>query len=142
MIDLETIAENRARELDQAEKDWVDALKQPSFNEFSTYLSDGEIEAFILSFESPQSLLKVSGTFLKEIHTGNTECFSEFQRLMSESVLPLEAGLNFLNQIDEYEAASGRLFSLSEKLVSLKTYLGQASTYRKEQDLSPWFPKP
>lgn len=118
MIDLESIAESRARELDQSERDWVEALRQPAFASFSTYLSDGEIERYVLSFDSPTQLIVVSGLFLKVCQEGLVSAYQDFLQTSSEMGLDLRRGLELFMRIEgSYE---NRHCSFHEKLDLLK----------------------
>lgn len=140
MIDLETIAETRAKELDQSEKDWVETLKQPAFNDFSTYLSDGEIEEFVLSFESPVALLMVSGAFLKGFLEGNDSAYYDFTRTVAVSSLSLDQGLDFIYQLCSRENASGQSWLYLQKLEAFKNFLSDNASYSHGQDITPWLP--
>jgi hypothetical protein len=52
MLDLDSLAEQRARSLNQQERDWKDAVWSPSFQSLSQRMSDGEVETFLSRFNS------------------------------------------------------------------------------------------
>lgn len=141
MIDLETIAETRAKELDQNEKEWVEALRQPSFNDFSSYLSDGEIENFVLSFESPVALTVVSGEFLKGYKAGGESPYFDFCEMIFGSTFNLVQGFDFLFRLTLLEKDLGKSWSYEEKFESLKGLLGSGDAYEPGDDVSRWAPK-
>lgn len=47
MLDLDSLAESRARALNQGHDVWRAAVWSPAFQELSQTMSDGEVEAFI-----------------------------------------------------------------------------------------------
>ena len=59
MLDLDSLAEQRARHLKQQAEDWRDAIWSPEFQTFSANLSDGEVEQLIASCTSVNHLRKV-----------------------------------------------------------------------------------
>jgi hypothetical protein len=52
MLDLDTLAEERARSLNQQEKVWKDAVWSPAFQSLSQKMSDGEVELFLAMFNN------------------------------------------------------------------------------------------
>lgn len=141
MIDLDTIAELRARNLNQSEKEWVDVLRQPAFNDFSSYLSDGEIEAFVSCFDSSTDLLVASGAFLKGFMEGNDSAYYDFTQIVEGSALSLAQGLDFVCQLEHKERESGKKWLYLQKLDSFKRFLSHNQSYLPGQDISPWLPE-
>lgn len=141
MIDLDTIAESRAKNLNQSEKEWVEVLRQPVFNDFSSYLSDGEIEEFVSSFESSTALIRVSGIFLKGFMEGNDSAYYDFTQTVEGSGLTLSQGLDFLYQIGCLEQERGKSWLYLQKLDALKRFLAHNKVYTSGQDVSPWIPE-
>lgn len=47
MLDLDLLAERRARSLNEAEDQWRSVVWSPSFQKISAQMSDGEVEALI-----------------------------------------------------------------------------------------------
>jgi hypothetical protein len=47
MLDLDSLAEKRARSLNQTEDQWRTVIWSPSFQKISAQMSDGEVEALI-----------------------------------------------------------------------------------------------
>lgn len=47
MLDLDSLAEKRARSLNQTEAQWRTVIWSPSFQKISSQMSDGEVEALI-----------------------------------------------------------------------------------------------
>lgn len=141
MIDLETIAETRAKDLDQNEKEWVEALRQPSFNEFSSYLSDGEIENFVLSFESPVALTIVSGEFLKGYKHGGESTYFDFCEVVSGSSLSLAKAFDFLFRLNLLEKDLEKKWLYEEKFEALKSFIQSRESYELGDDVAQWAPK-
>jgi hypothetical protein len=52
MLDLDSLAEERARTLNQQEKVWKDAIWSPAFQSLSQKMSDGEVELFLAMFNN------------------------------------------------------------------------------------------
>jgi hypothetical protein len=138
MIDLETLAERRAKELEQVEAEWVEALRQPSFDEFSSYLSDGEIEEFVFSFRSTVPLTVVSGLFLKALREGVSAPYSDFTEMMGGSSLKLGQGFDFIYQLNVWEKDRGRNLSFNAKLDALKNYLADNSRHQDQMNFDLW----
>jgi hypothetical protein len=140
MIDLESMAETRAKELAQSEREWVQALRQPSFNDFTTYLSDGEVENFVLCFESPESLTVVSGFFMKAYMNGHDSAYADFLDIVTPSHLDLREGFDFIFQLAAIERLQKNSWSYDEKLDSLKSFIAEKKPYLMGQDISEWSP--
>jgi len=140
MIDLETLAENRAKELGQSEKEWVESLKQPAFNEFSTYLSDGEVEMFLRSVVSPVGVALASGALLSGYREGDESAYLHFLDLIEPSHLSLSQGLDFLCQTSQWEKTQNRKLSFQEKLEFLRKFIQENQDYELGADLSKWMP--
>jgi hypothetical protein len=56
MLDLDTLAERRAKSLNQGEDVWRAAVWGPGFQKLSTYMSDGEVESLIAMCPSVKHL--------------------------------------------------------------------------------------
>ena len=52
MLDLDTLAEKRAKSLNQSESVWRTTLWSPAFQKMSASMTDGEIEGFLVSCPS------------------------------------------------------------------------------------------
>ena len=66
MLDLTTLAEARARSLNQGEDTWRDAVWSPDFQEMSQSMSDGEVEALI-SFCPTPGHLRSAVKFIRKV---------------------------------------------------------------------------
>ena len=127
MIDFESLAEKRAKELGQGEREWVEALMQPSFNEFSTYLTDGEIDEFVNGVDSPVTLTLISGSFLKGYREGNENAYPDFQEILRDSSVSIKEGLDFIYQTLISEKNQGVKLDYRGKLESLKKHVQKNS---------------
>ena len=65
MLDLDSLAEKRARSLNQTEDQWRKVIWSPSFQKISAHMSDGEVEALIDLCPSVAHFQNVVG-FLEE----------------------------------------------------------------------------
>lgn len=54
MLDLDSLAEERARSLNQQEKIWKEAVWSSGFQSLSQRMSDGEVEMFLSLFLTVQ----------------------------------------------------------------------------------------
>jgi hypothetical protein len=52
MLDLDSLAERRAKSLNQQEDKWREALWSPAFQKISASMSDGEVETLLTSCPS------------------------------------------------------------------------------------------
>lgn len=59
MLDLDTLAEQRAKSLNQQEDKWRNTLWSPDFQKISANMSDGEVERFLASCPSVDHLQSV-----------------------------------------------------------------------------------
>lgn len=82
MLDLDTLAERRAKSLDQVAEAWRAAIWSAEFQKLSTFMSDGEVEQLISFCPSVAHLQAV----VKHL---NSECassgLSPFQVLIKNS---------------------------------------------------------
>lgn len=71
MLDFDSLAERRAKSLNQEEKSWREVIWSPGFQKISTNMSDGEVEELISLCPSPHHF-SVTVEFLEE-HAKNSE---------------------------------------------------------------------
>lgn len=57
MLDLDFLAEKRARDLNQPVEEWREAVWSQEFQELSKNMSDGEVSSFLASCSTPSDLL-------------------------------------------------------------------------------------
>ncbi|HMN69685.1 MAG TPA: hypothetical protein PKC28_14175 [Bdellovibrionales bacterium] len=65
MLDLDELAERRARDLNQSPESWRQAVWTDSFQKMSANMSDGEVESVITGAASAERLNEIAGEWMK-----------------------------------------------------------------------------
>lgn len=77
VLNLASMATDRALTLKQPQDPWVEAVRQPVFNDFSSLVTDGEIEKFIAACEHPEVLVICAGIFVDSHNKGSGCSFEQ-----------------------------------------------------------------
>ncbi|HAG92284.1 MAG TPA: hypothetical protein DCL41_10445 [Bdellovibrionales bacterium] len=138
MIDLESIGEGRAESLGQEKEYWLDAVKQPVFNEFSEYLSDGEIEHFLNAVQSPEAVNALAGSFVLYFRSGEDSAYSKFLEVVEVSPLNLEQPLDFYSQLSQWAKSQSLKLEFSRKLELYTEFAKEHPHHKVGEDQSSW----
>lgn len=87
MLDLDALAENRARALQQAEEDWRSAIWSPEFQKLSQSMSDGEVEDFVSCCSSQKILLSAARFLLANLESSGASPYAFLLTKAQESGL-------------------------------------------------------
>lgn len=119
MIDLNQMASQRAKEIQQNDKDWVEAVRQPVFEGLCTRITDGEISMLIQHSPSPEVLLVCAGVFIEAEKQNVEEPLNQLVELTGKS--SLGPAMEYLSGL----ARTQKNMSFGERLASVKRFLEQ-----------------
>jgi hypothetical protein len=93
VIDLELLATQRAKALNQGEADWLKLLKEPSCDVMFSAMSDGEIHQIFNLCQSIEDFSVLSQSFADGISSGEESAFSVWKKKVIGNGQTLEEGL-------------------------------------------------
>jgi hypothetical protein len=96
MLDLDSLAEKRARLLQQKDEDWRKALWSPAFQKISQTMTDGEIEGLLGHCTSPQQLDLILKFLQAHPDIGSTPSYALLEREAREAGIGLADWIQIL----------------------------------------------